>query len=428
MRRFSLTSLISVQMLLGLAGTAVFAEDVVAQTPSTTSTLDTTMAAGEADAQKPVKRGLAKYNEFDLGFTTFRVGYGFLVDFGQYDQDTEAEQQVQADADAGLRDFRLLFKGKFKTERPLTWSMGIMWDAGTDDWAWRQTGVMVGVPEISSHFFIGRTKEGFSQYKVMTGYDLWTVERSPFLDAFVPILADGVKWLGYAEKPRLLWNLGYYADFISEDEKFSTYDNQLVGRLVYLPIMDETDLLHIGGMGRLAKPDEDVFQARSRPEAYLAPYFVDTGKFASDNATTVGIEAFYRTGPWLIGGEYGWQTMSADTSGDPMFHGGNISVEWFVTGETRPYNTVGGYFGAVSPTRTVFEGGPGALEVTLNLSYIDLDSGSLQGGKFWRITPAIKWHLMDYLRVELAYGYGRLDRFGVEGNTQFFQARILTAL
>jgi hypothetical protein len=43
--------------------------------------LDTTVVAGEADAQQPVARGLAKYNTFDFGFTTFRIGYGFLVDF-----------------------------------------------------------------------------------------------------------------------------------------------------------------------------------------------------------------------------------------------------------------------------------------------------------------------------------------------------------
>lgn len=33
-------------------------------------------------------------------------------------------------------------------------------------------------------------------------------------------------------------------------------------------------------------------------------------------------------------------------------------------------------------------------------------------------------HLSDNLRFELAYGYGTLDRFGLEGTTQFFQSRI----
>jgi phosphate-selective porin OprO/OprP len=111
-----------------------------------------------------------------------------------------------------------------------------------------------------------------------------------------------------------------------------------------------------------------------------------------------------------------------------MFHGGNASVAWLITGETRGYNLASGFFKAVSPRRTVFEGGPGAVEATLNLSYIDLDGGNLRGGKFWRVTPTVKWHLMDYLRVELAYGYGVLDRFDLKGTTHFFQGRVLTGL
>jgi phosphate-selective porin OprO and OprP len=391
--------------------------------------LDTTIAAGESDAQEPVKRGLNKYNEWDFGFTTFRIGYGFLVDFSTYVQDDASKQQVHTEPDVGLRDFRLLLKGKFKTERPLSWTMGIMYDGATKDWHARQTGLMIGVPEISSSFFIGRTKEGYSQYKVMVGYDIWTMERSPFLDAFVPILGDGIKWTIDAPRHRFLINLGYYNDALSETEKFATYDQQFVYRLVYLPVVSEKGpLAHVGVMGREAKPDEGKFQAKSKPEDFLAPNFVDTGKFDSDHARTLGFEAFYRDGPWLVGGEYGWQWMDAPADGDPMFHGGNVSVAWLVTGETRGYNMAGGFFKAVSPKRTVFEGGPGALELTLNYSYIDLNDGNLRGGRFWRISPIVKYHLMEYLRVELGYGYGVLDRFDREGKTHFFQGRLLTGL
>ena len=111
-----------------------------------------------------------------------------------------------------------------------------------------------------------------------------------------------------------------------------------------------------------------------------------------------------------------------------MFHGGNLSLAWLVTGETRGYNLVSGYFKAVSPTRTVFEGGPGAVELALNYSYADFDDGPLNGGKYWRITPLVKWHLMDYLRIEMGYGYSVLDRDGLEGKTHFFQGRLITAL
>jgi len=112
------------------------------------------------------------------------------------------------------------------------------------------------------------------------------------------------------------------------------------------------------------------------------------------------------------------------TGGNVLFHGGNVVAAWTITGETRPYNAPGAFFEAVSPTRTVFEGGPGAWEAVLHVSYIDLDSGMFHGGKFWRLTPMVNWHLSDNVRVDLEYGYGELDRFGLDGGTQFFQGRI----
>jgi phosphate-selective porin OprO/OprP len=108
---------------------------------------------------------------------------------------------------------------------------------------------------------------------------------------------------------------------------------------------------------------------------------------------------------------------------DPTFHGGDAVVSWLITGETRKYNTAGGYFLAVSPKRTVVEGGPGAWEAVLRLSYIDLDDKAIHGGRFWRLTPMVNWYLSDNLRLELAYGT-QLDRHGVVGSTQFFQSRL----
>jgi phosphate-selective porin OprO/OprP len=103
-------------------------------------------------------------------------------------------------------------------------------------------------------------------------------------------------------------------------------------------------------------------------------------------------------------------------------------VSWLITGETRGYKTAGAYFTGISPDSSVFRGGRGAWEAVLHFSYTDFDSLSLHGGKFWRITPMINWHMSDYVRLEFAYGYGVLDRFGLNGTTQFFQMRIQTTL
>jgi phosphate-selective porin OprO/OprP len=85
---------------------------------------------------------------------------------------------------------------------------------------------------------------------------------------------------------------------------------------------------------------------------------------------------------------------------------------------------VGGLFKDISPKRTVFEGGPGAWELVLRYSTVDLVDKGINGGKFKRFTPMMNWYLSDNVRLELGYGYGHLDRFNLKGNTQFFQTRI----
>jgi len=401
------------------------------ETLPTQSSIDTTAAAGDADAVEP-KRKLVKWNEYDGPVTTVRLGMVFLTDVVDYNQDSESHQQFPDLApDVGLRDFRFLLKGRLKTKRPISWTLGYMYDGADEEWHFRQTGVEVGFPEVSSRLFFGRTKEGYSMIKVMVGVHGWLNERSQSNDAFVPILADGVKLQTYLKKPRIHFSFGGYVDDLSEDEKFATSDNQISSRLVWQPILSEEDrsLLHLGVMGRLFHPDNGNIQVRARPGVFLAPYWLDTGKFASDDGEVLGAEAFYRKGSWMFGGEYNREKVHAVVSDtNPVFWGADAVLAWNITGETRTYNAPGAFFTQVSPTKSVFEGGPGAWEVVLHAAYSDFDDGLFNGGKYFRVTPMANWHMSENLRLEFTYGYGVLDRFALKGGTQFFQFRLQTTL
>ena len=380
--------------------------------------------AGEASAAPPARR-LVKWNEYEGPLFTLRVSAGVLLDAGTYAQDDASREQFELEPDWQVRDFRVLLNGRIKTRRAITWSAGLMYDATNDKWLARQTGVMIAVPELKGHVFVGRSKEGVSLNMIMVGYAGWTMERSPTVVATVPLLADGVKWLGYLPKQRILFNLGWYTDVLSEGQSFSSYDQQIVARVGFLPILEEKGtLLHVALAGRYGLVNDRTLRLRSRPELNLAPYFVDTESFAARDTRMAQGEAYYRPGPWLFGMEYFVQRVDATELPDPLFHGGDAVASLLITGETRKYNTAGGYFLAVSPRRTVFEGGPGAWEAVLRLSYVDLDDGLIHGGRFWRLTPMVNWYLSDHLRLALAYGVGQLDRFGVVGTTQFLQGRL----
>ncbi len=213
---------------------------------------------------------------------------------------------------------------------------------------------------------------------------------------------------------------------VSEGQSFYTYDRQAVGRIAWLPIMSEAtgNLLHFGFNFRYGRPNNGTIQFRSRPEAFEAPYFIDTGKIPAKDTKMTDFEVYYRPGSFLAGSEYFLIDVNSPEKGNPFFHGGNAFVSWLATGETRVYNTSGGFFGPVSPARPVFEGGPGAWELVANFSYSDLSSGPVRGGILWRFTPMVNWYMSDNVRLEFAYGYSSLARFGVVGKTQFFQTRI----
>src|SRR5262245_44983913 len=370
------------------------------------------------------------WNELDLGFTTFKIGAGLLYEYDAFNQDDEAKQQAEignyeVEDQFKLRDFRVLFSGQLPTKRTITWKTGIMYDANAGRWFVRETGLMISVPKLWGNLFIGRTKEGFSLNKVMNGYAGWTFERQMAIDA-IPILADGIKWLGWLPKQRIFWNVGAYGDAISEEQSFSTYRFQLAARFGWLPVYSTKDntLLHLGVNLRYGKPENNQIQLRSRPEAFTSPYFIDTGTFPSDQSISYGWEVYYTNKSLMAGSEYYFHKFSSSEKDNPLFRGGDVVVSYIFTGESRPYSTVSGIYTFVPVSKPVWKGGLGAIEGVLRYSELDLNGGLIQGGKFWRITPMVNWYLSSIVRFEVAYGYGNLDRYDLNGTTQFFQSRI----
>jgi len=383
------------------------------------------ITAGESDAERP-RRQLINQAKFDFGWTTMTIGGGLLVDYGAFDQDSLNREQVHDVLGGKLRDARVLLGGKFKSKRPFTWQIGVMYDQLTNKWLFRQTGLMVAFPEAWGHLFIGRAKEGFSMNKVMVGYDGWSMERLPFTDATVPLLADGIKWMGNTPDRHYFWNLGAFMDALSEGQTFSSYNYQFVVRTGWVPMVADTagTLLEMAMNFRAGDVNNDTLRLRSKPEAFTAPYYVNTDNFPAQSALAFGPEIFYRPGRVLVGAEYYWMKVNSRETGNPWFYGGEFSATWNTTGETRSYNSVGNYFRTVSPTNTVIQGGPGAWELVMKFTYTNLTNGPVQGGQFWRFTPMINWYLTDNLRLEMAYGYGTLNKGGIVGRTAFSQARI----
>ena len=389
------------------------------------SMFEDSIELSEPDAAPPPKR--KNWNDYEGEYVTFHAGLAVMFEGAAFDQSEGSKEQVgELVPTYKWRDARFTVNGTFPKWPNVTWKIAVMYDGPSDDWYVRETGLIIAVPKLSGHLFIGRTKEGFSLSKHMIGYAVWGMERQPINDATIPIMADGIRWMGYSQRRKLVWNLGLFNEHYSQSRHFPYYDRQAVGRIAWLPFHSEEQgsLLHLGVSLRYAEPQDGKLQARARPEAFPAPFYLDTGVFDADHTRMIAPEVYYRRGSWIAGSEYFVQQVSAPAKGDPVFHGGEVFVSWLVTGETRKYNTRGGIFGFVSPRSSVFESGTGAVEPILKITYTDLDDAAIDGGRFWRISPMVAWHLSDAWRWTFAYGYGVLDRFGRKGSTQFLQSRI----
>ena len=374
-------------------------------------------------------------NEFEGKYATFRIGMGYIGDFTGYAQDNTFKQQMDSakldlNAHYQTRDFRILGSGRLlTTKRYIAYKFAYMYDGDKKVWMIRETGLTIGVPELKGNIFVGRTKEGFSLIKVMNGHSPWGYERQMALDA-IPILADGIKYMGYYPKSRTFLNLGYFNDVLSKGQAFSTFSSQWVARAGWLPINNpiKNTLLHIAGSFQYSKPLNDKFTLKSRPESNPTPQLINTGEFATDKSFQYSGEIYYRTGSLTIGSEVISHHFYSKSTTDHHFNGGNVAITYFFTKNVRPYNTTGNIFGFVPVEKSVFKGGWGEIEGVIHVSTFNLNDKDIQGGQFTRITPMINWYLTKALRWELIYGYGILNRYGKTGHIQFYETRFQITL
>ena len=370
-------------------------------------------------------------NEFKGPYSTFRIGFGYIVDASTYSQDDVFKKQMDS-ANVDLkstiktRDFRILGSGVLTTtKRAISWKFAYMYDGNEKIWMMRESGVTVGVPELKGHIFVGRTKEGFSLVKVMNGHSPWGYERQMALDV-IPILADGIKWFGMLPKSKIFWNLGYFNDFLSKGQSFSTFSWQYVARVGWLPINNpaKKQTLHIAANLRYAKPLDGKITLKSRPESNNTPQLINTGSFETDHSNHIGVEAYYTNKRFTLGSEVITHNFYSDKADDHKFFGGNLMVTYSITGGMRPYKTEGSIFGFMPVKKSVFKGGLGEIEAAVFASTLNLNDGNIKGGQMWRITPMINWYPVQFIRFELIYGYGVLERYDVKGKVQFFETRL----
>jgi len=152
-----------------------------------------------------------------------------------------------------------------------------------------------------------------------------------------------------------------------------------------------------------ANADERYTRFRSRPEVTIVDdYFVDTGEIEGANSILRwGLEASKVSGPFSWQAEILGAQVRRDNFDDVSFLGGYMFASWFLTGESRNYNSASGEFLGVVPIASVGHGGWGAWEVGLRASTVNLNDKDIIGGRQTDVSLGLNWYVNEQFRAQL---------------------------
>lgn len=236
------------------------------------------------------------------------------------------------------------------------------------------------------------------------------MERAAFTDAFNFERRVGVS--ATYTTGNVLASGGVFTDGISDLGNDENNALSFDGRLVYMPKLGRTQL-HLGGSAHF-RDNNDLAGAantryRQRPFVHTTDArFLATPALGIEKETSYGLELAGINGPLHAAGEVHWlKADGVNPALNPTFFGGYAEVGYFLTGETRGYKN--GQFDRTKVLNPVGSGGIGAFQVNLRYDYLDLNDGSIIGGKQQGYAASLIWIPQDYVRFLLNYSHLNYD-------------------
>ena len=289
----------------------------------------------------------------------------------------------------------------------------------------------------------GHFREPVSMERLTSLTNITFMERALPTEAFAPGRNIGIMCNNTILDDRMTWAAGAFlltgsfsnvGDF--NDSLTEAFGTALTARVTGLPRYadDGRQLLHLGlsysHQFRNEQRAESNLKLRSHPESRLTnDVLVNTGEFPAEGANIFGGEVATVSGPFSFQGEYFYFLTDASTVGDPRFWGFYGYASYFLTGEHRSYDRSQGIFLGITPKHEfhLFDEGWGALELAFRLSYLDLNSKSINGGKETNLTFGVNWYLDEKIRFMFNYVHAlvkdRLDPTVDKGKANIIQAR-----
>ena len=389
----------------------------------------------------------SKWNRFDTKFVSgIFIGAVFLDRMNWFTQNSESQDQFGDLSDFEGGEIRGLRVGLIGTlnwfKKPWVYTLAgatNAFDKGFNEnnldnftmFDWR-----LDIPFFkNSVMSIGKQKEPISSERVQSMVFNQMQERSSVSDAMMPSRNVGIIWNGSSPERYSSWAFGMFNDWLDTDQDFNEGASQFAGRLTWAPLRtdDDSSLLHLGGGYRYSNAKEG-FRFFTEPEFTQSPVFVDTGfgtetgVLPAESFETWNAELSWRRGPFLISSEYTRTNVDNPALGKPSFDGYWVAASWVLTGEMRTYNQKSGTFGGVPVSKSVYQGGKGALELSARWSRIDLSDGLVEGGEMDIASLGLTWWLTPFFGVNANYRYIWNVLDGLRSTASGLNARLMLLL
>lgn len=297
---------------------------------------------------------------------------------------------------------------------------------------------------------VGDASVRVGQFRSPFGMDALTgVKELTFLEralptALVPFRQIGIMIHGNAADDLMTWAVSGFR-FPTDPFGGNVGDNGgfgLATRMTGLLARSADDkLLHVGGGYSFIDPANDLVQYRNQPEVFVGetggaalvpsgvpsnlPFFIDTGALSTTHTQLFNAELAGVLGRAHFQSEAIYAVVTEPNGDNLVFPGAYAQAGYFLTGESRSYNTGNGVLSGVRPNRCVGkECGLGAWEIAGRWSSLDLNDGTIQGGRLNNLTAGLNWYWNPNTKFQFNYIHSILDKSGFgESSADLFAMR-----
>lgn len=408
------------QQLLIEKGFITEAELSEAQAEAAEEMAAAALAAEEAEAAEEAKKEASrvKVSAGSKGLIVESPDGAFLFGLGgriQYDAGGFSGGQTPMGAGTELRRARILTYGTLWTD--WNYKLEVNFDNNgnvsvTDGWI-RYSGFRPFT------ITLGHQKVPFSQQSMSSSN--WQVfQERALLDGFIDNNEEGRRRLGgVIQSYGRFWNAaaGVFGAGVSGPTNGNNEDWGTAGRLVFFPIAEAKRVITFGGSVYYREFESaSSLQFQSRPEANLAAYrFANTGSTTpfptlpsnlanATDALLYNIESSFVWNAFHAQAEFTGASVDRFGQSSLSFNGWYVQGGWFITGESRNFQTSSAQFKRITPNHRY-----GAWEIALRYSAIDLQTKDILGGEQQDVTVGLNWWVNQNIMFRFNYVRAMMD-------------------